>query len=108
MGGAKKRSIAQMEKQQKLQAEKRSGKQKRTSLRKTANTTISGIDIPNIAKKDLLTELKRMKAITPYSLAMKYNIKLSLAKDWLNLLNKQGTIQKIASRASLKIYKFIG
>ena len=105
MGGAKKRSISQMEKQQKLQAQKKSGKQKKATKRKTIEKTISGLDIPNVPIKDLSNELKKMKAITPYSLAMKYNIKLSLAKDWLELLDKKGTIQKIASSSSLKIYK---
>lgn len=108
MGGAKKRSISQMDKQQKLQAQKRSGKQKKATKRKTVENTISGIDIPHVPKKDLSNELRKMKAITPYSLAMKYNIKLSLAKDWLELLDKKGTIQKIASSGSLKIYKFNG
>jgi small subunit ribosomal protein S25e len=108
MGGAKKRSISQMEKQQKLQAQKKSGKQKRTTKRKTVEKTISGINIPHIPEKDLSNELRKMKAITPYSLATKYNIKLSLAKDWLALLDRKGTIQKIASSGSLKIYKFTG
>ena len=106
MGGSKKKSISKMEKRQKLKAQKRSGKQKKVTKRKTVEKTIKGVDIPHVPNEDLSNELKKMKAITPYSLAMKYNIKLSLAKDWLELLDQTGTIQKIASGSSLKIYKF--
>ena len=67
---------------------------------------MNGSNIPNVPTKDLSNELKKMKAITPYALAMKYSIKLSLAKAWLNLLNQKGNIQKIAGNSSLKIYKF--
>ncbi len=95
-----------MEKRQKLKNQKRSGKQKKISRRKTIDETMKGSNIPNVPTKDLSNELKKMKAITPYSLAMKYNIKLSLAKDWLELLDQKGTIRKIASGSSLKIYKF--
>jgi ribosomal protein S25 len=49
-----------------------------------------------------------MKAITPYVFAMKYSMKLSLAKNWLKKLEKKGIIQKIASSGSLKIYKYGG
>ena len=106
MGGSKKKSLSKMDKQQKLQAQKRSGKQKKISRRKTIDETMKGSGIPNVPTKDLSNELKKMKAITPYALAMKYSIKLSLAKAWLNLLNQKGTIQKIAGSSSLKIYKF--
>ncbi len=106
MGGSKKKSLSKMDKQQKLQAQKRSGKQKKISRRKTIDETMRGSNIPNVPTKDLSNELKKMKAITPYALAMKYSIKLSLAKAWLNLLNQKGTIQKIAGNSSLKIYKF--
>jgi ribosomal protein S25 len=106
MGGSKKKSLSKMDKQQKSQAQKRSGKQKKISRRKTIDETMKGSNIPNVPTKDLSNELKKMKAITPYALAMKYSIKLSLAKAWLNLLNQKGTIQKIAGNSSLKIYKF--
>ena len=106
MGGSKKESISQMEKQQKLQAQKKSGKQKKAPRRKTLEETIKGVDIPHVPIKDLSNDLQKMKAITPYSLAMKYSIKLSLAKGWLKQLDQKGTIQKIAGNSSLKIYKF--
>ena len=105
MGGSKKKSISQMDKQQKVQAQKRSGKQKKAPRQKTIDEGIKGVDIPNVPIKDLSNELKKMKAITPYALAMKYSIKLSLAKAWLKLLDQTGTIQKIAGSSSLKIYK---
>ena len=108
MGGAKKRSLSQMEKQQKLRAQKRDSKQKRSTKKKPVEKIISGIDIPLVPNKDLFTELKKMKAITPYSLATKYNLKLSLAKNWLKLLNQKNVIQQIAGRGSLKIYKYVG
>ncbi len=106
MGGSKKKSISKMEKRQNLKNQKRSGKQKKVTKWKIVEKTIKGVDIPYVPNEDLSNELKKMKAVTPYSLAMKYNIKLSLAKDWLELLDQKGTIRKIASGSSLKIYKF--
>jgi ribosomal protein S25 len=46
-----------------------------------------------------------MKAITPYTLATKYNIKLSAAKMVLKTLEQKGLIQLVAANKNLKVYQ---
>ena len=108
MSGAKKTVRAQREKQKRLQTQRKSGNRRRTAKTKIIEKRIEEIDLTNVSNKELSNELIKMKAITPYALAMKYNIKLSVAKDWLEILEKRGIIQKIAGSGSLKIYKFGG
>lgn len=105
MGKTKKRSPSQIEKQRQ-RSQKRSGQIKRTAKKKTFEGKFSRIDLPSASDKDLSNELIKMKAITPYTLAMKYNVNLSVAKSWLNVLEKKGMIQKMGSSGALKIYKF--
>ena len=105
MGGAKKKSLAQAEKQQQLQTQKQE-KTERKKPTKTVEKKTSGIDIPNVRDKEFVAELSKMKAITPYAVATKHNLKLSIAKDLLEALEKEGIVQRIAGNSSLKIYKF--
>jgi small subunit ribosomal protein S25e len=107
MGGAKKKSMAQAEKQQQLQSQKEEKTDKKKTS-KSAEKKISGIDLPNVKDKELMAELSKMKAITPYSVATRYNLKISIAKDMLETLEKGGNIQRVAGNSSLKIYKFGG
>lgn len=105
MGKTKKRSTSQIKKQ-KPRSQKKSGQQKRVTKNKIFKAKASGIDRPSVSDKDLSIELIKMKAITPYALAKKYNVNLSVAKDWLNVLEREGTIQKMGSSGALRIYKF--
>lgn len=107
MGGAKKRSLSQIEKQQRLQDQK-SSQQGKSSKTKTFERSFGGIELPSVSDKDLSCELAKMRAITPYALAVKYNIKLSIAKDWLGVLEKRGMLQRIVGSSSLQVYKFSG
>jgi len=103
MGGAKKKSLAQAEKQQDLQSQK---PDKKKSAKQQMEKKISGIDISNIKEKELDVELSKMKAITPYTIATRYNLKLSIAKDLLESLERLGKIQQVAGSSNLKVYKF--
>jgi len=106
MGGAKKKSLAQAEKQQDLQSQKQEKQQDKKKTPKQMEKKISGIDISNIKEKELDAELSKMKAITPYSLATRYGLKLSIAKDLLESLERLGKIQQVAGSSNLKVYKF--
>ena len=81
MGGAKKRSLSQIEKQQsrKKSDKKSSGKSSKSSISKK----IGGIDPPNIEMKTFKTEFLKIGAITPYTISSKYGLKLSIAKEYL-------------------------
>ncbi len=105
MGGAKKKSMAQAEKQQTLQSTKQEKTDKKKAS-KPAEKKLGGIDLPNVKDKELMAELMKMKAITPYSVATRYNLKIGIAKDLLENLEKGGNIQRVAGNSALRIYRF--
>jgi len=104
MGGAKKKSMAQMEKQQKSKEEepkKKEAKKARASVeRKTG-----AINLPDLSSKEFLGELSKMKAVTPYGVASRFGLRFSVAKDVLEELEKRGVIQFISGSNRLRIYR---
>ncbi|MFH0749131.1 MAG: hypothetical protein V1915_04360 [Candidatus Bathyarchaeota archaeon] len=107
MGGAKKRNLAQAEKQQQMQASKQQKEQKTKSSKAENQEKKGGVLVQGITEKDF-AELAKIKALTLYSVANKYNVKLSIAKDILQTLEEKKTVEQVASSGGLKIYKFIG
>lgn len=109
LGGAKKRSLKQAEKQQELRTQKLQKDQRRTrSDSKTFDKKRWGIDIPSLNDKDLAGDLSKMKAITPYMVASKYDVRLSIAKNLLETLEKRGLLQLVAVNSNVKLYRFGG
>jgi len=104
MGGGKKRSLAQIEKQQKLK-EKEEAKAKEKKTKGSTEKKTSILNLPDTSSKEFLDELSKMKAITPYGIASKYGLRLSIAKDVLEDLEKRGTIQMVAGNNRLRIYR---
>jgi ribosomal protein S25 len=105
MGGAKKMSLKQAEKQQALRDQKMQGDQRRRRSDIPEKKRL-GIDLPDLQATN--EDLKRMKAITPYTLASKYDIRLSKAKNMLYILEKRGLVSLVASTNNLKVYRYIG
>jgi len=106
MGGPKKKSLAQMEKQQQLQAVKESKVAAKTGKGKVSEKT-GMLSLREITEEDL-SDLVKIKALTPFAIATKYNVRLSVAKEILEMLEKRKAVQQVASGKGLKIYKFIG
>lgn len=107
VGGAKKRSLKQAEKQQALRAKKLQKTQRKTrSDASSFDKKRWGIDIPSLSDKNLAGDLSKMKAITPYMVASKYDVRLSTAKTLLETLNQRGLIQLVAVNSNLKLYRF--
>jgi ribosomal protein S25 len=52
--------------------------------------------------------MKKMKAITPYSVASRLDLRISVAKDLLQQLEQKGKIEYVSGSKSLKIYKLAG
>jgi small subunit ribosomal protein S25e len=105
MGGAKKMSLKQAEKQQALRDQKMRGDQRRRRSDIPEKKRL-GIDLPDLQATN--EDLKKMKAITPYALASKYDIRLSKAKNMLYILEKRGLVSLVASTNNLKVYRYIG
>ena len=103
-GGKKRRSLTQMTKTQDREQSKGedakpsgapSGKERRT-LR---------IVPPNPEDKGVIKELQKMKVLTPYSVASRFNIRLSTAKDLLEELHHRGVITYVSGGRNIKIYR---
>lgn len=105
MGGAKKQSLSQAEKQQALRAKKQEGKAAKKTQTKAYEKRTGGISIPDVSNEKFIDELKEAKAVTPYTLASKYNLKMSVAKRVLEELVKQGLVQPITGNSRLRVYK---
>jgi len=105
MGGAKKKSLVSAEKQQNLRDSKQN-KEKSSKSRKETYQNQEYNNLPDISDKDL-TELKKMKSLTLYSIAIKYNVKLSIAKSLLKTLKARNVIQLVVSSGGRKVYKVI-
>ncbi len=110
MGGKKKLTLSQMERLQSRKEERKEGQRKETpptsALQKEKKP--SGIIAPDPKGKEVLSELKKMKVITPYAVASRFNLRLSIAKDLLERLNDAGLIELVSKGRNVQIYKVAG
>ena len=106
MGGSKKKSMAQMEKTQD-QADKKDepAQQKKGKGKTIAEKRPRGLQAPEIGDPKFLGEVQKMGAITPYSLANQFNLRLSVAKDLLDELEKRRLITLVGGNARIRIYQ---
>lgn len=103
LGGAKKKSIAQMEKSQVHQEEKPEAK--KTKTKPSAEQKGRGIELPNINDSRFLGELSKMSVVTPFSLAYHFNLRLSVAKDVIEELERKRLVRPVAGNARIRIYQ---
>ncbi|OGD44195.1 hypothetical protein A3K69_07275 [Candidatus Bathyarchaeota archaeon RBG_16_57_9] len=91
-----KKSLKKVEKTQetKVKSEK---KDKRDKI-------IGAVEIPDTNSDEVMQALRKMKAITPNSVATQFNLKVSVAKKMLNDLEAHGTLQLAASSQNVKVY----
>ena len=105
MGGSKKKSIISMDKTQKTRDGKESTAPQSKKPPKKVEKKISGIDLPfDPNGKEFMGELKRLSAVTPYSIASKYNLRISIVKHLLADLEKKGILKFVSGNSRLKIY----
>jgi len=104
MGGKKKLTLKQMERASEKKDEagtKRGGKSSGPGPEKKA----PGITPPDLKSDKVIGEIKKMKAVTPYGVASRFNLRLSVARDMLEELAQKGIIEYVSGSKSLKIYK---
>jgi len=104
MGGAKKKSLAQMEKQQDQQDEK-AEPAKKTKGKTVAEKKTAGIGMPNFDNEKIVGELSKIGALTPYSIATQFNVRLSVARDILEELERRRLIISVGGNTRIKIFK---
>jgi small subunit ribosomal protein S25e len=106
MGGAKKKSMAQMERTQD-QTDKKD--EPSGSKKGKAKTVVEkrprGLQSPDISDPKFLNEVQKMGAITPFSIASQFNLRLSVAKDLLEDLEKKRLVRLVGGNARIRIYQ---
>lgn len=82
------------------------GKAKAEAVKKPSRTRKgAALDLDEGA---VLKEIGKMKAITPYSVASQYDLKVSAAKALLRRLAEKGLIEVVGGNARIRIYKAKG
>jgi small subunit ribosomal protein S25e len=106
MGGKKKLGIKQMEKQQvKTDEDKAKEAKKKEKAGPPQRKTTVGIMVPDAKDGKIIAEIKKMGVLTPYSVATRYGIRISAAKDFLEQLEANGSVQLVSGSHNIKIYK---
>ena len=106
MGGKKKLGIKQMEKQQVTQDEekaKQDKKKEKAGPPKERKTV--GIMAPDAKDGKIVAEVKKMGVLTPYAVSTRFGVRISAAKDFLEQLEANGSIQLVSGSHNIKIYK---
>jgi ribosomal protein S25 len=106
MGGAKKKSLAQMEKQQSQQdAAKKPEPAKKSKGKTVAEKKTAGIGLPNLEDEKFIGELSKIGALTPYAIASQFNVRLSVARDILEELERRRLVKSVGGNTRIKIFK---
>jgi len=103
MGGKKKLSLKQMERMQVRKDEEERKKKEKAGLSKEKKP--STIIPPDPKSEKIVGELKKMRVLTPYTVASRFNIRISAAKDFLEQLEENGVIQLVSGNHNIKIYR---
>jgi len=99
-GGKKKQSISQMTKPKKT-------KEPKDKAGAPQQKKVPGLTLPDINNKKVLAELKGLKVLTPSVVAARYNIRLSIAKEFIKELEKRKMIEFVSGGKNLKVYKLL-
>jgi len=108
MGGKKKLSLKQMERMQMRKAgEEKKKKEKEKEKAAAKEKKLAEIFVPDVKGEKVLEELKKMRVLTPYAVATRFNIRISAAKDFLEQLEEDGLVQLVSGNHDIKIYKAV-
>ena len=105
MGGKKKLSLKQMDRMQAKKDEEDQDKKKKEKTAAPAREKKSSIIPPDLKNEKIVGDLRKMNVLTPYAVASRFNIRISAAKDFLEQLEKNGTIQLVSGNHDIKIYR---
>jgi len=101
-GGKKKLTLKQM---QRIQARKDRERRERRLGRLTTEKRGIGIVLPDLKSARVIGEVKKIRALTPYTVATRFDLRLSVAKDFLEELERRGIVDSVSGSKNLKIYK---
>lgn len=106
MGGTKKKTITQMEKQQKLKEKKEKGERERKRREEKAERDRSArmLAASKQQVEEIVREAVSAGCVTPFMVASKLNVKLSVAKLLLRDVEGRGLIRLVAKSPRTLIY----
>jgi small subunit ribosomal protein S25e len=106
VGGKKKLGLKQMERMQERKDEEDKEKKEKAPATQREKKP-SGIIPPDSKSEKIVGELKKMRVLTPYAVASRFNIRISAAKDFLEQLEENGAVQLVSGDHRIKIYKAV-
>lgn len=102
MGGKKKLSLTQMER---LQARRQKEQERRTRSQSVVSERKTSSVLMPETKDNLIDEIRKMKVITPFTVASKFDLRISVAKDLLEELERKKIIELVSRSRKTKVYK---
>ena len=105
MGGKKKLGLKQMERMQEKRDEEDKGKGKKEKSGLVKERRTIGVIPPDAKNEKIINEVKKMSVLTPYTVASRFNVRISAAKDFLEQLEQNGAVQLVSGSHKIKIYK---
>ena len=107
MGGKKKLTLKQSEKMQERQAKKQpgTGKGSKSGGSSGVEKKVPGVVPPDLRSEKTVSEIKKLKVLTPYAVASRFDLRLSVARELLEELQQRGVIQYVSGSRNIKIYK---
>ncbi len=105
IGGAKKKSLAQMEKSQVQQdaTQPKKGKTKPASTEKR----LRAVELQGVDDSKLIGEIAKMGAITPHAVSTHFNVRIGAAKDILEELERRKALTSVGGNARVRIYRAV-
>ncbi len=95
-----------MEKQQTQQdAAKKPEPAKKSKGKTGSEKKAAGISLPNFDDAKFTGELSKIGALTPYAIASQFNVRLSVARDILEELERRRLVKSVGGNARIKVYK---
>jgi len=104
MGGKKKLGLKQMERMQTRKDEEETEKKKEKAAPSREKKAI-GVIVPDAKNEKVVSEIRKMNVLTPYAVASRFNIRISVAKEFLKQLEENGSVQLVSGSHNIKIYK---
>jgi small subunit ribosomal protein S25e len=105
MGGKKKLSLKQIERSQEKKDAEDKEKKKKEKGGAPKERKPSAVVPPDAKSDKTIGELKKMHVLTPFSVATRFNVRISVAKDLLDQLQQNGTIKFVSGNHNIKIYR---
>jgi ribosomal protein S25 len=77
------------------------------STRGSREKIIGSVETLDLNSSEVMGAIRGMKAITSTDVAIRFNLKISVAKRMLNELERKGTIKLVTRSKNLKVYELI-